>query len=626
MGREWDRLDRVPVSDQPGYVERGRITEREEAVSAYSGAGGRAVNSYQAGRPMQAWHERWAREALRVLKPGGHLLAFGGTRTYHRLVCAIEDAGFEIRDRVLYLNEAGERCETLGAELDWLYGSGFPKSLNISKAIDGFAGAEREVVGRYTLPADSDAGNAGQVLRATGEGVGYHGGSGPFAEGREITAPATPDAEKWEGWGTALKPAHEPIVVARKPVPATIVANVLRHGTGALNIAAGRIGINGGARRGPGDVDDRGEPNTVLGAGLDLANAAPRVEGLGRWPANVVVSHAAGCRLLGTARVRSAMGVSGGNPDGNGIFSGSFPRGDGRTVGYGDEDGMEVVEAWECADGCPIKALDEQSGATGAAAPASGPTLRGENTSVARGRFAGLTADRQPAFHGDAGGASRFYYQAGDEPERWECVEGCPVRELDEQTSHLHTAGNHPESMGGEPDGSKSIFGIGMRGPSTNYADSGGASRFFYVPKASPAERNAGLDDFELQPGPSEDYGTKRQHPMKPEGEPNIVRATRNPHPTVKPIELMRWLLRLVTPPGGIVLDPFAGSGSTGCAAALEDIAFIGIERDPEFVPLARARVAWWRQQPKHTPVEPLLEAEAKRRVVRATGQASLFG
>ena len=168
---------------------------------------------------MQAWHEAWAREAFRVAKPGAHLLAFGGTRTYHRLAAAIEDAGWEIRD-----------C------LVWAYASGFPKSLDVSKAIDKAAGAEREVVGFEPIrPTRCRA-------RARG-GSGFDSRITAWTSGAvALTAPATDAARQWEGWGTALKPAWEPIVMARKPLRGTVAANVQQHGTGALNIDATRIG------------------------------------------------------------------------------------------------------------------------------------------------------------------------------------------------------------------------------------------------------------------------------------------------------------------------------------------------------------------------------------------------
>lgn len=229
-------------------------------------------------------------EALRVLKPGGHLLSFGGTRTYHRLTCGLEDAGFAIRD-----------C------LAWLYGSGFPKSLDVSKAIDKAVGAEREVVG------------VGQIRTASsfqsddGPDHGYKGNP----EGPRIrTAPATPDAERWQGWGTALKPAFEPIVLARKPLSGTVAANVLRHGTGALNIDGTRIEAPAGDRESYGLDGD--EPAGIGYHGLEGRTAYERPVA-GRWPANVVLDEEAAAMLdeqSGESRSRVGKPRSGPNGDG----------------------------------------------------------------------------------------------------------------------------------------------------------------------------------------------------------------------------------------------------------------------------------------------------------------------
>lgn len=309
---------------------------------------------YGLGFMGKKWDElppgpEFAAAALRVLKPGGHLLAFGGTRTYHRLTVAIEDAGFEIRD-----------C------LSWLYGSGFPKSHN--------------------LKGD------------------------------------------WEGFGTALKPSWEPIIMARKPLSGTVASNVLGHGTGALNIDGCRIGYESEAERLM--VKNRsgaGGP-TMYGGGKSWKDSGEEMPS-GRWPANT--------------------------------------------------------------------ALDEQAAAM-----------------------------------------------------------------LDEQVGELKAGVAVRRNGGGQ-----AIFG-GINGRQNlrgsvddmGYGGSGGPSRFFYVAKASRKERNAGLDD-------------------------------RNTHPTVKPINLMRWLVRMVTPPGGTVLDPFTGSGTTGCAAVLEGFDFVGIEREPEYADIAEARI-----------------------------------
>ena len=327
--------------------------------------------------------------AYRILKPGGHLLAFGGTRTWHRLAVAIEDAGFDIRDSIA-----------------WHYGSGFPKSLDVSKAIDKRAGAEREVVGSYRAAVQSgitggfNASKADEFGRTTAN----------------ITAPATPAAQQWQGWGTALKPAHEPIVVARKPLIGTVAENVLTHGTGALNIDGCRIGTDGGtagATSGPSDG--------IYGNGLNGQFSQP-VAGLGRWPANVIL------------------------------------------------------------DESQAAALDAQSG-----------------VSVSR-----------------AGGSSGTTFTVNGEG-----------------------AKDRTDDRGG-------------------HNDSGGASRFFYVAKASKKER------------------------------PNVNGVA---HPTVKPMALMQYLVRLVTPPGGTVLEPFAGSGTTIEAALNEGFNVIGIEMTDEYLPLIMSRI-----------------------------------
>ena len=299
-------------------------------------------------------------QCLRVLKPGGHLIAFGGTRTYHRLAVAIEDAGFEIRDQI-----------------QWIYGSGFPKSLDVSKAMDKQAGAVREVVG----------------IKDDKSRTLTFGGAPTNPE--FITAPSTDLAKQWHGWGTALKPAHEPAVLARKPLRGTVADTVAQWGTGALNIEGTRI------------------------------------TDAGRWPSNVIL----------------------------------------------DEEAAQV--------------LDGQSGVR----------------------------------HG--GGHARNNAKIED----------------------LFLTGKKPTVTHG-------------------HSDSGGASRFFYAAKASKAEREAGLDS--------------------PDGQ----RA--NGHPTIKPLALMRYLVRLVTPPGGVVLDPFMGSGSTGCAAVREGFDFVGIDLTPEYVAIAQKRIDWY--------------------------------
>lgn len=357
-------------------------------------------------KPSSLHHQQWAAECLRVLKPGGHLLAFGGSRTYHRLAAGVEDAGFEVRD-----------------QLQWLYGSGFPKSLDVGKAIDAAAGAEREVVGRkadprYASPSGTSSGVPMGNLDARDNGAGLYETAG------NVTAPATPDAQRWDGWGTALKPAHEPVVMARKTLAGTVASNVLTWATGAVNIDGCRVGTGGHlAWSRPRDMGYHG--------GTDNGGEATEAE-LGRWPANVVV----------------------------------------------DEDTAAM--------------LDQQSGET------------------VGGKWGTQGSPTHPGMFGTIGGGDR----------------------------------------------SSSEAFVG---------DQGGASRFFYVAKASRAERDAS-----------------------------------NHHPTVKPVALMRWLIRLVTPPDGLVVDPFAGSGTTGVAAIIESKRCVLIERESEYGDIVVRRLS--------KPIEPTLD------------------
>jgi DNA modification methylase len=417
------------------------------------------------GNAFQDWCRLWGREAMRVLKPGGHLLAFGGTRTYHRLAAGLEDSGFEIRDTLAFM-----------------YGSGFPKSLDVSKAIDKAAGAEREIVG--ISPHFSEGRNVDN-FGVAGEGLTEQ-------RDRSITAPATPEAQQWQGWGTALKPAHEPIVLARKPLAGTVAQNVQANGTGALAIDACRIGFQGEAdereskdKNRHADFGSGPRDNRIFGADERARGENGNYDPPGRWPANVLL----------------------------------------------DEEAAGM--------------LDEQSG---------------------EGRARGNISPT-------ASGVGMFYKSPAEQP--------------------------------------------------VDPGDTGGASRFFYVAKASSAERNAGLEGFEEQERRS-DYGTVGNAvPHMPEGYVYEGKR-RNVHPTVKPIELMRWLVRLITPPGGVVLDPFTGSGTTGCAAALEGFDFIGFEREAEYVAIAEARIRWWSQHPDGLEIVKSLEAERERQKIRDTGQLGL--
>ena len=272
MGKDWDapwKTDRRQNFDGTLQDQRenpyGRSKVRNGTGASY-GADAKIMQAFQ------AWCETWAVECLKVLRPGGHLLSFGGSRTYHRMACAIEDAGFEIRDQIM-----------------WLYGSGFPKSLSVSAAIDKAAGAVRPVIG--TNERGSGAHQIKLDNHGKGDtGIGYMDGSGKTFN---LTAPATDAAKKWQGYGSALKPAHEPIVVARKPLEGTVAANVLKWGTGAVNIDGCRVGVGvvSTHSRGKNEAFPKRPGETTVaesGRTQDQREGIDYSERLGRWPANVI--------------------------------------------------------------------------------------------------------------------------------------------------------------------------------------------------------------------------------------------------------------------------------------------------------------------------------------------------
>jgi len=449
--------------------------------------------------------EVW-REVYRVLKPGAFGLVFGGTRTFDVLGVSLRRAGFERRD-----------C------LCWLYGSGFPKSTAIGKMIDKAAGAEREVVGRRIRFGDR------RDYETRGESV--------FAgqETGQATAPATPEAATWEGYGTALKPAWEPVLVIRKPPEGTNAENCLKWGTGALNIDGGRIAAEPWSRDRQNDLSDKGD-------GWGFKNEIQESHPAGRWPANVVLSHTPECRLRGVKRVKGA-----GWTEEDTTASTSFFRREGvGSKHYVDADGLETVEDWDCSPDCPVRLLDEQSG-------------------------------ERPS-----GGAG--------EPET--------------QTANCYW--KFPRRVGGQQQ------------PST-----GGASRFFYCAKASPAERNAGcegLEDVSCGTGALRD-GCRGK-------------IARNHHPTVKPVDLCRWLAALLLPPAREpsahprrLLVPFAGSGSEMIGAHLAGWdRIVGIELNPEYVEIQRRRCAWWAEHGAAGPDPAVVLAEGKARdEERAAGQLEML-
>lgn len=397
MGKDWDKV---------------KATQETKSQVVKGLGAGMKMTTLADNIEFEKWVTEWSMECYRVLKPGGYMLAFGGSRMYHRLASGVENAGFEIRDQMM-----------------WVYGSGFPKSMDISKQIDKAAGKleERKVIGQREDILKKQAKDLRDGKRKIKETFnGDSSGNGFVSVSADITEPVTDEAKQWQGWGTSLKPAHEPIVMGRKPISEkTVAENVLEWGTGAINIDGCRISHNEPIR-----VKKAQEGGNKVYGQSGRYEDTTELKPEGRFPANIIFDEEAG------------------------------------------------------------KLLDEQSG-------------------------------------------------------------------ISKQSGKLY-----------EGKDSKTSFGqIKSSAVNTNYGDIGGASRFFYCPKTNKSDRNEG-----------------------------------NNHPTVKPTDLMAYLIRLVTPKGGIVLDPFMGSGSTGKAAVREGMDFIGIERENEYFEIAEARINWEINKPTSKP------------------------
>lgn len=457
------------------------------------------------------------REIYRVLKPGGHVIAFGGTRTFDLISFGLRMAGFESRD-------------TIAREfpiLQWIQGQGMPKSHNVSVAIDKKLGKKRPVVGTRPIAyPDSPSGYTSVSANSTARGNRFCFGetdetSGEVGHGRPVTAAVSDEAKQWEGWGSGLKPAWEPILVFRKPLKGTLASNVLEHGTGALNIDATRVRHASkedfeAHKKGVDAIREKGGSRDKSWKNSSDLSGANEVTASGRWPSNCLLEHSPLCTKVGTKKIRGSHAVvaKGESFEGKTLLSenkhvfGAYSK-EKPLMSHVGLDGLEETEAWECAEGCPVKALDDQSGErpstlTGRADPNDSHQHPG---TVMRPNSAFLgERSHLSKVYADNGGAARFFTQLGPDE-----VEGGVGRFFSQF-----------EAEGGVP--------------------------FRYVPKAN--RKEAGCGEFEVE------------------------------HITVKPLELMRWLVRLVTPKGGRVLDPYAGSGSTCHAAVLEGMHYIGIERD----------------------------------------------
>jgi hypothetical protein len=491
------------------------------------------------------WLAEIMREAWRVMKPGAHGFVWALPRTSHWTAMALEDAGFEIRDSFHHL-----------------FSTGFPKSLAADKAIDAKLGAERRVVGtkvdiKTGLPMSLKQARRGRP------GLSSEGWERPSANDPDVlaaniavTAPGTPEAAKWSGWGTAVKPAHEVWWLIRKPLEGTLAENLMKWGVGAINIDGCRITTSDSTVRPSGGMlgimnDDGWEPKIGMVTGGDQ----------GRFPANLLLSHHPDCVKSGVATVPAHPTWDTPNRatepsafTGNEVSKVRHANGrDGEASAekrYADRgstefaplpgarrDDTEAVDVWDCVDGCAVAALGSQSGERTSGFMAAG-TPRG-SSSACYGKMPG--AANPTDTYADAGSAARFFPQFHE-------------HELDDLTPYL------------------------------------------YVPKPARSEKDAGLEHFRARSGAeatdSEDGQARLESPRSGAGRKG---GARNVHPTVKGIELMRYLTKLITPPKGTVVDLFAGSGTSGVAAVIDGFRWVGAEmndsdEDPS-VSTARARL-----------------------------------
>lgn len=423
-----------------------------------------------------AWLESIMKECQRVLKPGGHMFVWSLPRTNHWTAMAIENAGFEIRDSVQHI-----------------FGSGFPKSQNISKAIDKMKGEKRKIIGsKIGLPGYSLAKDKGRnVTNAANDGS-----LGNSEKECQITSPSSQEAKQWDGWGTALKPAHEVWWLARKPIEEkTIAKNVLKYGTGGINIDESRISFNNNddqrigkdyshsAKAGYEEEKDNSEGNQIS-----------LYKSQGRFPSNLILTHHPECKLLGTKKVKGSGTSKKFHDAYKGESNTKFLRGVSHPGNqHADKDGNETVQDWNCHPGCHMKILDKQSGnrPSGKSNNNAQIGISGSTTPMRRGKLIPRN---------DQGGASRFFKNI--EPE----------------------------------------------------------VPFYYCSKPSKKERT-------------------------------VNNKVENKHPTVKSVKLMKYLINMITPKNGTVLDPFMGSGSTGIACIELENNFIGIEKEKEYFKIAKKRI-----------------------------------
>jgi DNA modification methylase len=490
--------------------------------------------------------EYW-RECLRVMKPGAHGMVFAGTRTQDLMSIALRFAGFEIRDTLM-----------------WIHGQGFPKSHSIEKGIDKLNGDERPIIGKQTV--ENMKGNK------------YNSPGNEQIE-INITSAASAASAAWTGWGSALKPAYEPIIMVRKPIEKglSIAENCLKWGCGGLNIDKSRIALDAGADLTAVQRQHSDNQTTKFG-GAKPGDEIQMYKANGRFPSNLLLSHQSneiyklkhdispqlkvvieeyfdreeilhapqrertievlaqdiprewiscfeysrwsGCVEVGVKKVKAISGTNTGSLGKNGIYSHAEGL-DKSRIGMGDPDGTETVAAWECVEGCAVRMLDDQSGNL-----KSGARNISQKSGFQSEYVGGKSDSFSNACESSSGGASRFF----------KCF---------------------------------------------------GPTRFLYQSKPSKREKNAGLgnevkEKQGTRPNSQDDSGKFPDHDHRESGGNN--------HPTVKSCRLMKYLSTMITPDGGTILDPFGGSGTTLVAASMSGFSTILIEQSCEYMDIIIAR------------------------------------
>ena len=549
------------------------------------------------------------------MKHGGYVALFGHSRTHHRIMVALEEAGFELKDT-----------------LTWLYGQGFPKSHNISISIDkklkGMkARGTRTNFGTTMLTTETmDKDKDGKVI--------------PRGTGAPKHEPMCEESKKWEGYGTALKPAVEFIVLAQKPRKGTYANNCLTYGVGGLNIDECRVGYEStpNAATNPLYRKENGYKTPAKGqesnGAVSFTSSNNDAKTEGRFPANLILSHSEGCVKVGEGK----EDVIGGNKGKSG-FAAGYESGD-----FTKEE--KSYDVYDCDDDCAVRLLNEQSGTTKSSKRSPKHNKKTEHTNTYTPNRSDYRDDNT---YSDSGGAGRFFKTTeapegrfpanlilshsdgcekvgettigkgkttegsasggiwnpstgkpagrtyGEEnKEVYVCEDDCPVRMLDEQApavGNAFKAKRKKDTSGGSGD---SWTNGGKKSGETNgtYDGLSGASRFFYCAKVSKKERNFGVGHRDKKSAELRSKSAAGLWEAKGYNKPQ-----HNHHPTLKPIALMRWLVRLITPPEETCLDLFMGAGSTGGACVKENRDFIGIELDNDYFSIAADRIAAWQEE-----------------------------